>query len=259
MSPTRVIKLEELRSHCQKCSLIKLCLPMGLEEGDLNKLDSIIQRRRGLEKSDYLYRIGEPFSCVYAIRTGSLKTYTTNQDGLEQIISFHLPGELIGMEAISGEVHTCSAQALESTSVCEIPFDRLETLSTQIPGLQHHLFTLMSEEMQHDHCHLSILAKSNVESRLANFLVELSTRFSDRGFSATEFNLSMSRNDIANVLGMAVETISRLFTQLQEQGILNVERKSIKILNLDALQALSNKCTPEPNPSSQNSSQSSSS
>jgi len=259
MSPTRVVKLEELRSHCKKCSLIKLCLPMGLEDGDLNKLDSIIQRRRGLEKSDYLYRIGEPFISVFAIRTGSLKTYTTNQDGMEQIISFHLPGELIGMEAISGEIHTCSAQALESTSVCEIPFDRLEALSTQVPGLQHHLFKLMSEEMQHDHCHLSILAKSNVESRLANFLVELSGRFSDRGFSASEFNLSMSRNDIANVLGMAVETISRLFTQFQEQGILHVERKSIKILNYDALQALSNRCAPEPSSTSESSPQSSSS
>ena len=254
---TRVVKLEELRSHCQKCSLIKLCLPMGLEEGDFNKLDSIIQRRRGVEKGEFLYRIGEPFSSVYAIRTGSLKTFTTNQDGQEQIISFHLPGELIGMEAISGEIHTCSAQALESTSVCEIPFERLETLSTQIPGLQHHLFALMSEEMQHDHCHLSILARSSVESRLANFLLEISGRFKDRGFSATEFNLSMSRNDIANALGMAVETISRLFTQFQEQGLLQVERKSIKIIDLNRLQGLSSNCTPESEVSSENSSQTS--
>lgn len=246
MCSKRVIKLEELRSHCQKCSLIKLCLPMGLEEGDFNKLDSIIQRRRGIEKGEYLYRIGEPFSSVFAIRTGSLKTFITNQEGQEQIISFHLPGELIGLEAISGETHTCSAQALESTSVCEIPFERLESLSAQIPGLQHHLFSLMSEEMQHDHCHLSILAKSSVESRLANFLVEISDRFKNRGFSATEFNLSMSRNDIANALGMAVETISRLFTQFQDHGLLHVERKSIKILDLDRLQGMSSGCAPEP-------------
>ncbi len=243
MPRNRIFKLEELRNHCQKCSLYQLCLPMGLEEGDLNKLDQIIQRRRPVEKGEFLYRIGDPFSAVYAIRAGSLKTFTTNQEGHEQIIGFHLPGELLGMDAISREIHTCSAQALETVSVCEIPFERLESLSHEIPGLQHHLLSLMSEELQHEHCHLAVLAKATVESRLASFLTQLSERFKARGFSATEFNLSMSRNDIANLLGMAVETISRLFTQFQDQGLLKVERKHVHILDSASLHAMANTCS----------------
>jgi len=245
MAPHRIVNLENLRTHCQKCSLYQLCLPMGLEEGDLAKLDEIIQRRRPLEKGEYLYRLGEPFRSVYAVRAGSLKTYTTTQEGQEQIVGFHLPGELMGLEGISGDTHTCSARALETVSTCEIPFEQLESLSRKLPGLQHHLLGLMSGELQKDHCHLSMLAKAPVEGRLASFLVRLSERFLQRGYSATEFNLSMSRNDIANLLGMAVETISRLFTQFQEQGLLAVERKHIRILNLSGLQNLSQRCSSE--------------
>ncbi len=258
MPPEPIVKLDELRNNCKKCSLYQLCLPMGLEEGDLTRLDDIIQRRRPVEKGEYLYRMGETFTSVYAIRAGSLKSFTSNHEGHEQVLGFHLPGELLGMDAISRQVHTCSAQALETVSVCEIPFDRLESLSQKIPGLQHHLFKLMSEEIQHDHCHLTVLAKSTVESRLASFLVQLSDRYKARGYSTVEFNLSMSRNDIANLLGMAVETISRLFTQFQEQGLLNVERKHVHILQLEQLQTLANNCGIEIAESADNSQQSSS-
>lgn len=244
MSKNHIVNLDDIRSHCVKCSLYQLCMPMGLEDGDLHKLDRIIKRRRPVEKGDYLYRIGDPFRSVYAVRAGSLKTYTTNQDGQEQIIGFHLPGELLGLDAISGEIHTCSAKALETVNVCEIPFERLEAISQKVPGLQHHLLSLMSEELQHEHCHMAILARAPVEARLASFLTQLSNRFRERGYSPTEFNLSMSRNDIANTLGMAVETISRLFSQFQEQGLLEVERKHVRILDLPALEELSNRCGP---------------
>ena len=242
MTKSRVVNLDELRSHCQKCSLYRLCMPMGLEQGDLERLDRIIHRRRPVEKGEYLYRIGEPFQSVYALRAGSIKTFTTNQEGHEQIIGFHLPGELLGLDAIAGKVHVTSARALETVSVCELPFERLEELSLEIPGLQHHLLSLMSEELQQEHCHLAVLARAPVESRLASFLCQLSDRFRARGYSATDFNLSMSRNDIANLLGMAVETISRLFSQFQEQGLLKVERKHVAIRDLPALQALANRC-----------------
>jgi len=244
MTRNRIVNLDEIRSNCQKCSLFQLCMPMGLNDNDLEKLDRIIKRRRPVEKGEYLFRMGDPFHSVYAIRAGSIKIYTTNQNGQEQIIAFHLPGDLVGLDAIQGEVHTCSARALETVSVCEIPFDRLEALSHKIPGLQHHLLKLMSEELQHEHCHLAILARAPVEARLASFLTRLSERFRERGYSATEFNLSMSRNDIANTLGMAVETISRLFSQFQEQGLLRVERKHVQILDMPALVELSNRCGP---------------
>ncbi|VAX10200.1 hypothetical protein MNBD_GAMMA25-666 [hydrothermal vent metagenome] len=242
MQKDRIVKLDEIRSRCKGCSLFELCMPMGLAEGDLDKLDKIIKRRRPVEKGEYLYRIGDPFLSVYAVRSGSLKTFTSTRDGRDQIISLHLPGELMGMDAISTNQHICSAMALETTSVCELPYERLETLSMEIPGLQHHLLSLMSEEIRHDQCHMTILARLPVDSRLASFLVNLSERYQARGFSSTEFNLSMSRSDIANLLGMAVETASRLFTQFQEQGLLQVERKHIKILNQDGLLALHNRC-----------------
>ena len=144
MTDTQVIKFSELKSHCQNCSLYDLCLPMGLEVGDLDRLDKVIKRSQSFNKNNLLYRMGEPLKSVYAIRSGSFKTYLTNPDGTEQIVGFSLPGELLGMDAISDEKHTCSAKALETSSVCEIPFERLESLAREIPNLQHHLLRLMS-------------------------------------------------------------------------------------------------------------------
>ena len=242
MPKNRVVKLDDIRTNCQKCSLFQLCMPMGLGDGDLTRLDKIIKRRRPVEKGEYLFRLGDPFKSLYAIRSGSLKTYTSSHDGQDQVIGLHLPGELLGMDAISSERHACSAVALETTSVCDMPFERLESLSLEIPGLQHHLLKLMSEEIQNDQSQMTMLAKMPVETRLATFLVNLSERYRIRGYSATEFNLSMSRNDIANMLGMAMETISRLFTHFQEQNLLKVERKHVLILDLAGLQALTKKC-----------------
>ena len=137
MTDNQVIKLSELKTHCQSCSLYDLCLPMGLETGDLDRLDNVIKRRQSISKNDFLYRIGEPLKSVYAIRSGSFKTYVTNPDGTEQIVGFSLPGELLGMDGISEEKHNCSVKALETSNVCEIPFERLEALSRDIPNLQH--------------------------------------------------------------------------------------------------------------------------
>lgn len=255
MSKQRVVNLSEVRTQCQKCSLYQLCMPMGLAEGDLNRLDKIIKRRRPVEKGEFLFRLGQDFNSLYAIRSGSLKTYTSQSDGQEQVIGMHLPGELIGLDAIGNNRHACSAVALETTSVCEIPFDHLESLSREIPGLQQHLFRLMSAEIQHDQCHMTVLARMPVENRLASFLMSLSERYRLRGYSANEFNLSMSRGDIANMLGMAMETISRLLSSFQEQGLVQVERKHIRILDPAGLQAIAANCSelpdkPVDNPSS---------
>ncbi|MGD8483302.1 MAG: fumarate/nitrate reduction transcriptional regulator Fnr [Thioalkalispiraceae bacterium] len=242
MNKNRVVKLADIRANCQNCSLLQLCLPIGLAEGDLEKLDSIIQRRKPVQKGDYLYHMGDPFKAVYAVRSGSFKTFTNNAEGEEQIISFYLPGELMGLDAISANQHICSARALETTSVCEIPYERLESLSLEIPGLQHHLLSMMSQEIQHDQCKLMMVAKLPAEGRLANFIINLSERFKSRGYAANDFNLSMSRNDIANLLGLAVETVSRILTHFQEQGLLRVERKHIEILDLQQLRQVSSQC-----------------
>ena len=242
MTDNQVIKLSELKSHCQNCSLYDLCLPMGLETGDIDQLDSVIKRRQSINKNNFLYRMGEPLKSVYAIRSGSFKTYLSNPDGTEQIVGFSLPGELLGMDAISENEHGCSAKALETSSVCEIPFERLESLAHDIPNLQHQLFRLMSKEIQQDQNLMLLLAQMPAETRLASFLLGMSERLTKRGYAANEFNLSMSRGDIANLLGMAVETISRLLTHFQEDGILKVERKHITITNLEKLRQLATHC-----------------
>lgn len=242
MTDNRVIKLSELKSHCQSCSLYDLCLPMGLDSGDLDKLDHVIKRRQSVNKNNFLFRMGESLKSVYAIRSGSFKTYLTNPDGTEQIIGFSLPGELLGMDAISENEHACSAKALETSNVCEIPFERLESLARDIPNLQHQLFRLMSNEIRQDQHSMLLLAQMPAETRLASFLLGMSERLNKRGYAAAEFNLSMSRGDIANLLGMAVETISRLLGQFQDNGLLNVERKHITILNLEKLRKLATHC-----------------
>ena len=240
MANTQVIKLSELKSHCQSCSLYDLCLPMGLETGDIDRLDSVIKRSKSISKNDFLFRLGEPLKSIYAIRSGSFKTYLTNPDGTEQIVGFSLPGELLGMDAISDEQHTCTTKALETSSVCEIPFERLESLAHDIPNLQHQLFRLMSKEIQQDQNLMLLLAQMPAETRLASFLLGMSERLNKRGYAANDFNLSMSRGDIANLLGMAVETISRLLSHFQDDGLLKVERKHITILKIDELRKLAN-------------------
>lgn len=242
MTDNQVIKLSELKSHCQNCSLYDLCLPMGLETGDLDRLDKVIKRRQSVDKNKFLFRMGEPLKAVYAIRSGSFKTYLTNPDGTEQIVGFSLPGELLGMDAISDEKHSCTAKALETSNVCEIPFERLESLARDIPNLQHQLLRLMSKEIQQDQNLMLLLAQMPAETRLASFLLGMSERLNKRGYAANEFNLSMSRGDIANLLGMAVETISRLLSQFQDKNLLKVERKHITILDLEELRKLATHC-----------------
>jgi CRP/FNR family transcriptional regulator len=208
---------------------------MGLKSGDLDQLDNIIKRRRPLKKGDHLFNAGEEFSSIFAIRSGSIKSYIINEEGEEHVIGFKMPGDLVGLSAINGDHYKNSAKALETCSVCEIPFAQLEALGHEIPGLSHHILEIMSKEIQDEHYKTAMCSKMPAEARLASLLHTLSSRFGERGYSPHEFNLSMSRNDIANMLGLAVETVSRLFTHFQDDGILEVERKHIRILDHDKL------------------------
>lgn len=237
MSST-VINLDSVRNVCQQCGIYKLCLPVGLNLGDMDRLDRIIKRRRPLEKGEHLYRGGDDFHSIFALRSGSLKSYLVNEDGEEHVIGFKMPGDLVGLSGINGGHYANSVRALETSSICEIPFDQLEELGAEIPGLQHHLLEIMSKEIQEEHEKMAMCSKMPAEARLASVLLTLSDRFQERGYSATEFYLSMSRSDIANMLGLAVETVSRLFTQFQEQGILHVDRKHIHLLDHDKLVSL---------------------
>jgi CRP/FNR family transcriptional regulator len=241
-------KLDQIKVACKDCNLFQLCLPVGIDARELDELDSIIKRRRPVKRGEHLFRVGSPFQAIYAVRSGSIKTYTPTEDGHEQVTGFHLPGELLGLDAINLGHHPCAAKALETTSICEIPFDRLEELSTRLPSLQHQLLKIMSKEILHDQSLLMLLGKKSAEERLAALLLSLSGRYQQRGFSPTDFYLSMSRNDIGNYLGLAVETVSRLFTRFQDEGLLSAQRKHVCITDLPRLRAIANAPSDEPLP-----------
>ena len=239
MSSSTVIRLPQIKVACSDCSLRSLCLPFGLDGEELDKLDKIIKRPRPLQRSQRLYHPGDEFRSLYVVRSGSLKTYTTTSTGEQQITGFHLPGELVGLDGVSTDAYSCTAEALETTSVCELPFSKLESLSGQINGLQRQLHRLMSKEILAEQQLLLQLGKMSAEARVAAFLLSVSMRLHQRGFSPTEFNLTMTRTDIGNYLGMAVETVSRQFTSFQEQGIIKASRKHIQVLEMTKLQQIS--------------------
>lgn len=236
--PSKVVDLHAVKVACKECSLHQLCLPKSIDGKDLDKLDGIIQRKRPLKRGEHLFQLGGKFSSIFVVRSGSLKTYTPTIDGTEQVTGFHLPGELLGLDAIGKGQHPCAARALETTSVCEVPFDNLENLTHQLPSLQQQLLRLMSKEISDDQEFMLLLGKKTAEARLSAFLLSISIRFKHRGFSSAEFYLSMSRNDIANYLGLAVETVSRMFTRFQEDGYLDAERKHILIKDRDKLKRI---------------------
>ena len=238
VSEQKVISFDKIKVACKNCSLSTLCLPLGLTPEDVDRLDAIVKRSRPLQRGDHLFRTDDAFRSLYVVKTGSVKTYTQCPDGSEQVVGFHLPGEILGLDAIQANKHGCSARVLETSAICELPFERLEELAGSISSLQHQMFRLLSKEIGQDTEMLALLGKSTAEERLASFLLSLSGRFKRRGFSPNDFFLSMSRQEIGSYLGLALETVSRLFTRFQEEGLLKVERKHVQILDLDGLNAL---------------------
>ncbi len=232
----KIINIASLKAACSDCSLRDLCLPLGLDESDMQALEGTIKSRRKLKKGDFLYRAGDPFRALFAIRSGSTKTCEIAADGSVQITGFHLPGELLGIDAISNDKHPCDVLALEPSEVCEVPFDRLEELARELPGLQHQLFRLMSREIVEEEAQLLMLGRMKAEERLAAFLLSLSKRYQRLGYSPTEMHLPMSRQDLGDYLGLALETVSRLFSRFQEDGLITVQGRNVRLLSLVLLQ-----------------------
>lgn len=224
--------------HCHDCSLSELCIPFTLSTNELDKLDSIIERKRPIQKGDLLFQSGQPLRSLFAIRSGSIKSYTITESGEEQITAFHLAGDVVGFDGIHADTHQSFAQALETAMVCEIPFDTLDQLSGSMPRLRQQIMRLMSNEIMGDQEMILLLSKKNAEQRLAAFISNLATRFGNRGFSSKEFRLSMTRGDIGNYLGLTVETISRLLGRFQKSGLIEVKGKYITITDPDSLQEL---------------------
>jgi len=221
--------------NCQNCSISELCLPFSLNNKELDSLDDIIDRKRPIHKGDKIFSDGQELNALFAIRSGTFKTFTVNEQGEEQITGFHLAGDLLGFDAIAESEHPSFAQALETSMVCEIPYDNLDQLSNTMPKLKKQVLRLMSHEIKTDQEMLTLLNRKNAEQRVATFIVSLSERYHARGLSATEFRLTMTRSDIGNYIGLTVETISRLLNRFHKSGLINVDGKLISIIDIDKL------------------------
>lgn len=232
------LSTQELRARCSACSMHELCLPMGLDDTEMNRLDQIIGRRRKVPRDGLLYRVGDPFTNLYAVRLGHFKTFQINPDGDQQVTGFQMAGELLGMDAISTDRHHCHAVALEDSEVCEVPFSGLEQLSSTIPTLLRHFHRMMSQEITREQGVMLLLGNMRAEQRFAAFLVNLSSRYAQRGYSSTHFQLRMTREEIGNYLGLTIESISRLISRFKKQGLLKVSNRDIEILDLTLLREM---------------------
>lgn len=224
--------------RCSDCAVKRLCLPAGLSESDIVRLERVTRAKKIVKAGDCLYRAGNPFTALYAIRSGSFKSTIIAADGDTQVTHFSLPGELLGLDAYSGHTHPSYAEALEDSCVCVLPFNQLEILAQDVPTLQRHIYAIFSEELRGENEILLLLGKRSAETRLAALLINISSRYARRGYSSSRFLLSMPRTDIANYLGLTAETVSRLFSRFQKEGLIQVEGRDVKILDMVGLSEL---------------------
>jgi CRP/FNR family transcriptional regulator len=248
MAEPMMLDVARLRRCCAHCSLQQLCLPAGIGAQDLQLLDEIVRRRRPIERGERLFRPGDALSAVYVARDGAFKTVSISEDGEEQVIGFHLPGELIGLDALGTGEHRCEAVALTTANVCEVPFDLLAEVAAQVPTLQQQLLRVIGQSVGRDQDHLGMLVRRQANERIALFLHGLVERLRHIGESGTQFRLPMSREDIARYLGLALETVSRGFTRLQDDQVIAVVGRRVEILDVDELARLAHGGESEPTP-----------
>ena len=237
---TSKLRLEPFKVACSSCNLRELCLPVGLTPANLDRLDTLVATRHAVPRGGMLFRAGDEFLSLYAVRTGFFKTCVSSEDGRDQVTGFQMAGELLGLDGISTDIHTCDAVALEDSQVCVIPYNQLEELSREFSELQHQFHKIMSREIVRDHGVMLLLGSMRAEERLAAFLLNLTQRLQARGFSATALILRMTREEIGSYLGLKLETVSRTFSKFQDDGILEVKQRQIRILDQDKLQGLVN-------------------
>ncbi|HVO06294.1 MAG TPA: fumarate/nitrate reduction transcriptional regulator Fnr [Burkholderiaceae bacterium] len=227
-----------LKTACSNCGLRELCLPVGFSETEMQKLDALVAQRRSVKRGQSLFRAGEPFEALYAVRTGFFKTCTSSPDGREHVTGFQMAGELLGLDGISSDRHTCGAVALEDSQVCVIPYAQLESLSQDFTELQRQFHRIMGREIVRDHGVMMLLGSMRAEERLAAFLLNLSQRLKARGYSSTSLILRMTREEIGTYLGLKLETVSRCFSKFHDDGLLKVHQRHVEIVDEAALQAM---------------------
>ncbi|MBB3227638.1 CRP/FNR family transcriptional regulator [Luteibacter sp. Sphag1AF] len=230
-----VVDLHGARTSCATCGLHELCLPSGMNADVLARLDGAMRQKRVLGRGSVLYRQGDAARALYVVKAGSVKTYVDSADGDAQVLGFHLASESLGADALAGDVHSCTAEALESTTVCELSYARLEDMAQEAPALRRKLASVLGSEVRSAQDHLVMMGKPQAIKRLALFLHGLSDRHGRLSRDSAELKLTMSRQDIASYLGLVIETVSRLFTRMEEDGVLEVRRKTVRIVRPDRL------------------------
>lgn len=230
-----VINIHALRAACSTCSLRELCLPIGLAPDQLAELDSLVTIRKRIKRGQALFRDGDRFEALYAIRSGFLKSTVLQEDGRDQVTGFHMSGEIVGLDGICTERHSCDMAALEDTEVCVIHYEDLANAGDRLPLLQRNLQKIMSREIVRDHGAMLLLGSLDADERVATFLMNLSRRFKARGYSPSEFVLRMTRAEIGSYLGLKLETVSRILSKFQGEGLIRVDQKNIRIDNMERL------------------------
>ncbi|MEJ2529251.1 MAG: helix-turn-helix domain-containing protein [Gammaproteobacteria bacterium] len=239
-TPKSGTKRKELEVDCQKCGLDALCKLLGYDEGEVNLPEGTLLRSQSISRGETIFRTGDPFRSFFAVKSGSFKSLTLPQQGQEKVVGFHFPGEIVGTDGIAGNTYTCTARALEASRVCELRLEKLQYVACSGTDLKDGIISILGDEITFSHELKVSLIHQNSEQRMAAFLLNVSSRKSERGMSGEEFRLSMSRSDIASYLGLASETVSRILMKIQKLGMIDIRNKSVRILDLEALQALAN-------------------
>jgi CRP/FNR family transcriptional regulator len=223
---------------CSRCTLGELCLPRGLSPDETERFEQIVHRSRPIQPGEHLFRAGDQFRSVASVRTGCFKSYVIDHEGQEQVLGFHLPGEIIGLDAIHSCAHVANVVALDTSAVCGLTFDTVTSMARYMPELQAELFRVMSQRISELE---TIAGDLSADERIGMFLISLSERFSRRGYSDKEFILAMSRRDIASYLRLATETVSRVLARFQKSGVVKVDRKQVRILDMEELKRVARK------------------
>jgi len=234
------LNIPAIKVACSNCNLRELCMPLTLNDQQLQRIDDIVATRRKIKRGGTLFRNGEVFTSLFAIRSGFFKTCVATEDGRDQVTGFQMAGEIIGLDGIVGDRHTCDAVALEDAEVCVMPFDHIEALSREVTALQSHVHKIMSREIVREHGVMLLLGSMRAEERLAAFLLNLVQRLHARGFSRSELILRMTREEMGSYLGLKLETVSRTFSKFVDEGIMEVKQRHVRILDADALKRIVN-------------------
>lgn len=240
-----MLNLSSLRVACSNCNLRESCLPTGLSLKEVERVEDLVSTRKRVKRGEALFRVGDSFEAVYAVRLGFLKSIVLSSDGREQVTNFFMAGDMVGVDGIASGVHSCDVIALEDTEVCMIPWETLEDTATSMHAMGSHFMKLLSREIVRQHGVMLLLGSMHAEERLAAFLLSLSQRYEQRGYSRAEFVLRMTRAEIGSYLGLKLETVSRVLSRFSHDGLIDVNQKHVRIFNAEGLRAIVSGVPPE--------------